>query len=100
MVYWLHSYTSYLVEEDEEDNVVSENAQAVKDGHLDDKGEKVVDDGVKELVNHHFPGQMFNWLQFVVYVQLRSHLNEPENLNKPHQSFQYETVHTSVFFVS
>jgi hypothetical protein len=49
-----------LVQINDENNVIFETTEPIKSGHSDNKGEKVVDDGVKELVNHHFPGQMFN----------------------------------------
>ena len=40
-------------------------------GHLDDKGEEVVNDGVQELVGHLAPGQGCHALQLVVNVQLQ-----------------------------
>lgn len=39
-----------LVEVDEKDDIVSEAGQPVGRGHGDDKGENVVDEGVKSLM--------------------------------------------------
>jgi hypothetical protein len=43
----------------------------MQEGHLDDKGKEVVDDGVEELVGHLPPGQVCNTLELVVEVQLQ-----------------------------
>ena len=41
-------------------------------GHLDDKGEQVIDDGVEELVGELAPGEVRHTLHAVVQVQLRA----------------------------
>lgn len=43
----------------------------MQQGHLDDKREQVVDDGVEELVGHLAPGEVRHGLELVVEVQLR-----------------------------
>jgi hypothetical protein len=64
--------TSYLVELYEEDDVIAEDREPVQRGHLDHKREKVVNDGVEELVRHLAPGEVRHALQLVVEVQLRA----------------------------
>ena len=44
-----------LVEEDEEDEVVTKARNAVGGGHGDEEGEDVVDERVEELVAHDAP---------------------------------------------
>lgn len=47
-----------------------EHADAVEQGHLDDKGKQVIDDCVEELVGHLAPRQVGHALKLVVQVQL------------------------------
>jgi hypothetical protein len=65
-----------LVEEDEEDDVVSEASDAVHGGHLDDEGEDVVDERVEGFVGQHPPGQVSHRLELVVDEQLGGHHDE------------------------
>merc|ERR1719220_1527789 len=51
----VHLVDVALVEEDEEDNVIPEAADAVHGWHLDDKSKDVIDEGVQSLVGHHPP---------------------------------------------
>ena len=67
----VHPVGISLVDVHQEDQVVSEHTQAVQPGHLDDKGEEVIYDGVQELVGHLAPGQGCHTLQLVVDVQLQ-----------------------------
>ena len=68
-------------------------------GHLDDEGEDVVDEGVEELVGEHPPGQMRHALQLVVDEQLRRHHDEPERQQEPVQHRQHERVPTLGLFL-
>ena len=45
---------------------VSEAADAVHGGHLNDKGKHVVNEGVESFVGEHSPGEMGHRLQLVV----------------------------------
>ena len=47
-----------LVEEDEEDDVISEAAKSVHGRHLDDECEDVVNEGVESLIGHHPPTKL------------------------------------------
>lgn len=51
-----------LVEPDEEDDVVTEGGKSVEPGHLDSEGEKIVDEGVEELVSQRLSGHVGNGL--------------------------------------
>ena len=68
----VHPVSPSLVDVDQKDEVISEHTEAMQPGHLDDKGEQVVNDGVQELVGHLAPGQGCHALQLVVDVQLHS----------------------------
>lgn len=52
-----------LVEPDEEDDVVTEGGKSVEPGHLDGEGEKIVDEGVEELVSQRLSGHVGNGLK-------------------------------------
>ena len=60
-----------LVQENQENDVISEHTQAMQGWHLDNKGKQVINDSVEELVCHLSPGQVSHTLQFVVQIQLR-----------------------------
>ena len=47
-----------LVEEDEENDVISEAAESVHGRHLDDECEDVVNEGVESLIGHHPPTKL------------------------------------------
>ena len=47
-----------LVEENEEDDVISEAAKSVHGRHLDDECEDVVNEGVESLIGHHPPTKL------------------------------------------
>ena len=47
-----------LIDEDDEDNVVPEAANAVQRGHLDDEGKQVVNEGVDGFVGQHAPREV------------------------------------------
>ena len=61
-----------LVDVHQEHQVVSEDTEPVQPGHLDDKGEQVINDGVQELEGHLTPRQRCHTLQFVVDIQLHT----------------------------
>lgn len=62
-----------LVQEDTEDYVISEAADAVEQWHADDEGEQIVNECVQGLVGEHTPWQVGNRLEFVVDEELRRH---------------------------
>lgn len=55
---------------------VPQAADPVHDGHLDDKGEQVVDEGVEGLVGEHAPGEVRHGLELVVDEELGGHGDE------------------------
>ena len=55
-----------LIKENEENNIVAEYAQPMQRRHFDDEGEKVVDNGVQELVRHHAPWHVRHRFELVV----------------------------------
>lgn len=65
-----------LVQINEEDDIVTKSRQAMKDGHLDGKGEQVINESVEELVHHGLGRHVGNALQAVVDVQRRHHHQE------------------------
>lgn len=74
-----------LVEPDEEDDVIAESSQAVEPGHLDGKGEEIVDEGVQELVGQRLAGHVGNRLQPVVDVETGDHHKEAVGVDTAHQ---------------
>ena len=68
----VHAIRPPLVDVDRKDKVVSEDRQPMQEGHLDDKGEQVINDGVQELVCHLPPGEVSDALQLPIDVQLQS----------------------------
>lgn len=51
-----------LVEENEEDDVISEAAKSVHGWHLDDECKDVVNEGVESFVGHHPPVKQINMI--------------------------------------
>ncbi len=68
----VHPVGISLVDVHQEHQVVSEDTEAVQPGHLDDKGEQVINDGVQEFEGHLTPWQRCHTLQLVVDIQLHT----------------------------
>ena len=71
-----------LVYVHDEDNVVTEAAYAVHCGHLDDKGEQIVYEGIAAFVDEKFPGQVRHGLELVINEQLRQHKGKAEGIRR------------------
>ena len=69
----VHGIDPHLVQIDEEDHIIAEARNAVQDGHLNDEGEHIIDEGVQRLVDHRIDGNVCNALQLIVNEQLRRH---------------------------
>ena len=59
------------------DLTISEAANTIQCGHLNDKGKEVIDEGVEGLVSEHTPWKVSHRLQLVVDEQLRGHHDKP-----------------------
>lgn len=47
-----------LVEEDKENDVISEASKTIHGWHLNDKGKNVIDERIQRLISHHPPWKM------------------------------------------
>ena len=73
-----------LIQEYEENDVISKAGESVHRWHFDDEREQVIDDGSQELVRHLAPGKVGDGLELVVDVELGNHHDEPKGVNKTH----------------
>mmetsp|Transcript_16844 Transcript_16844/g.64143 ORF Transcript_16844/g.64143 Transcript_16844/m.64143 type:complete len:436 (+) Transcript_16844:745-2052(+) len=71
-----------LVQEDEENQIISETGEAVQQRHVHDEGKEIVDEGVERLVDHGAPGHVCHALELVVDEELRRHHDEAEGVDK------------------
>lgn len=74
----IHRIDPTLIEEYQEDDVVSETTYPIHRRHLNHESEHIVDEGVEEFISQHAPRQMSHRFQFVVDEQLRSHHDKTE----------------------
>ena len=88
-----------LIEINNKDDVISEAADTVHGRHRDDETEEVVDDRVQESVEEGFAGHVLHAFQPVVYVQLRSHVDEAEGVDASDQSVEKKGVQALVLGV-
>lgn len=88
-----------LIEIDQEDYVISEATESMQSRHGNDKAEKIINDGVQESVEQSLWGHVLHWLEAVVYVKLRSHLDESKGVDAAHECINYERVPALMFVV-
>ena len=95
----VHGVDVFLVEKNEEDDVIAKASDSVQGRHLDHERKDVIDECVQRLVRQHSPGQVGDRLHFVVDEQLRSHHDEAEGEEEPVHHAQHVRVPPFVLVV-
>ena len=72
----------HLIQVNKEDDIITEASDSVKDRHLNNKGEHIINKSIQGLVDHGIHRNMSHALQLVVDKQLRSHGDEAEQVHK------------------
>eukprot|EP00307_Rebecca_sp_RCC1486_P014385 CAMPEP_0119424216 /NCGR_PEP_ID=MMETSP1335-20130426/32027_1 /TAXON_ID=259385 /ORGANISM="Chrysoculter rhomboideus, Strain RCC1486" /LENGTH=140 /DNA_ID=CAMNT_0007449731 /DNA_START=70 /DNA_END=487 /DNA_ORIENTATION=+ len=73
--------TPALVQQDEEDHVISQARDAVGRGHRHEHRKGVVHECVERLVEEHAPGQVRDRFELIVDEELRRHAHEAEEVD-------------------
>lgn len=72
----IHRIYPFLIQENEEDDIISKTSNTMKSRHLNHKGKDIINEGIQCLVDHCIGRNSRHRVQLVVDEQLRSHWNK------------------------
>lgn len=82
----------HLEEENNKNDIISENAYSMHSWHFYSKCEKIINYGIKELINHWFPREILYSFQFIIYIHLWDHIDKPYCINKAYKCLEDKLI--------